>query len=202
MIEDHAYETYESFLKTHESMLKDLSAPKIAIKYYKSSDMYLFDAMNSSRFDESTTTMNNAISRRPTDIHNLYDVFVNIRDDEREHGAMMRSMQDDNTYNTSPATIATASITTSDSHDVSSSDEKIALHNVSAIDHEGISFEKFDKNNSNDNDTSNDKNSSEVPLELELAFSERYCEGLLECVVNDLIPHRYNQKQSGTRDSN
>ncbi|KAJ8450035.1 hypothetical protein Cgig2_029397 [Carnegiea gigantea] len=82
-VENHAYETYDKFLKTHGEELKNLPAPEVAVKYYTGGDLYLFDEFQTSRVP---------CSRRPQ-IENLYDVFLNIRDDEAEHCKTMRACQ-------------------------------------------------------------------------------------------------------------
>ncbi|CAN8274234.1 unnamed protein product [Cochlearia groenlandica] len=82
-VESHAYETYDKFLKTSEEELKKSPPPDIAVKYYTGSDLYLFDEFQTSRAPNT---------RRPV-IENLYDVFVNIRDDEAEHCKTMRACQ-------------------------------------------------------------------------------------------------------------
>ncbi|KAF8092502.1 hypothetical protein N665_0413s0042 [Sinapis alba] len=82
-VESHAFETYDKFLKTNGEELKKSPAPDIAVKYYTGSDMYLFDEFQTSRAPNT---------RRPV-IENLYDVFVNIRDDEAEHCKTMRACQ-------------------------------------------------------------------------------------------------------------
>uniref|UniRef100_A0A7C8YPK9 Ubiquinol oxidase n=1 Tax=Opuntia streptacantha TaxID=393608 RepID=A0A7C8YPK9_OPUST len=82
-VENHAYETYEKFLKTQGEKLKKLPAPEIAVKYYTGGDLYLFDEFQTSRVP---------CSRRPK-IENLYDVFLNIRDDEAEHCKTMSACQ-------------------------------------------------------------------------------------------------------------
>ncbi|GJN26099.1 hypothetical protein PR202_gb14002 [Eleusine coracana subsp. coracana] len=74
-VERHAYSTYDKFLKLHGEELKGLPAPEAAISYYLNEDLYLFDEFQTARAP---------CSRRPK-IDNLYDVFVNIRDDEAEH---------------------------------------------------------------------------------------------------------------------
>ncbi|TVU16495.1 hypothetical protein EJB05_40063, partial [Eragrostis curvula] len=66
-VERHAYSTYDKFLKLNEEELKGLPAPETAINYYLNEDLYLFD--------------------------NLYDVFVNVRDDEAEHCKTMKACQ-------------------------------------------------------------------------------------------------------------
>ncbi|KAJ4912880.1 hypothetical protein Rs2_07501 [Raphanus sativus] len=82
-VESHAFETYDKFLKTNGEELKKSPAPDIAVKYYTGSDMYLFDEFQTSRAPNT---------RRPV-IENLYDVFMNIRDDEAEHCKTMRACQ-------------------------------------------------------------------------------------------------------------
>jgi len=74
-VEEHAYHTYDDFLKEHGEELKALPAPEIAINYYREGDLYLFDEFQTTRVPQE---------RRPK-IENLYDVFVAIRDDELEH---------------------------------------------------------------------------------------------------------------------
>jgi ubiquinol oxidase len=82
LIEDHAFHTYDTFLKTHEAELKSQPAPQIAINYYRDGDLYMFEEMQ--------TTGSNF--RRPS-VDNLYDVFMNIRDDEAEHVKTMIALQ-------------------------------------------------------------------------------------------------------------
>lgn len=82
-VEKHAYSTYDKFLKLQGEELKKLPAPQIAINYYMNEDLYLFDEFQTSRTPNS---------RRPN-IENLYDVFVNIRDDEAEHCKTMKACQ-------------------------------------------------------------------------------------------------------------
>ena len=81
LIEDHAYDTYDGYLKEHESMLKQLPVPDIARKYYIQDNPFLFDqfcTVKNKNEDGGFST------RRPT-LESLYDVFVNVRDDEKEH---------------------------------------------------------------------------------------------------------------------
>ncbi|KAK3141207.1 hypothetical protein QOZ80_4BG0330830 [Eleusine coracana subsp. coracana] len=82
-VERHAYSTYDKFLKLHGEELKGLPAPEAAISYYLNEDLYLFDEFQTARAP---------CSRRPK-IDNLYDVFVNIRDDEAEHCKTMKACQ-------------------------------------------------------------------------------------------------------------
>ncbi|CAH2080403.1 unnamed protein product [Thlaspi arvense] len=82
-VENHAYTTYDKFLKTQGEVLKKLPAPEVAVKYYTGDDLYLFDEFQTARVPNT---------RRPK-IENLYDVFVNIRDDEGEHCKTMKACQ-------------------------------------------------------------------------------------------------------------
>ncbi|GAA0155124.1 oxidase [Lithospermum erythrorhizon] len=83
-VENHAYETYDKFIKSQGEQLKQMRASKVAVKYYTEGDLYLFDEFQTSKVPNS---------RRPK-IENLYDVFINIRDDEAEHCKTMKACQD------------------------------------------------------------------------------------------------------------
>ncbi|MEH1962127.1 MAG: alternative oxidase [Nostoc sp.] len=83
LIENHAYHTYDDYLKAHETELKAQTAPKVAINYYRDGDLYMF---------EETQFTSDHKFRRPK-VDNLYDVFVNIRDDECEHVKTMQALQ-------------------------------------------------------------------------------------------------------------
>jgi ubiquinol oxidase len=82
LIENHAYHTYDDYLTTHEAELKTQPAPQVAINYYRDGDLYMFE--------ETQTTKPEF--RRPS-VNNLYEVFVNIRDDECEHVKTMEALQ-------------------------------------------------------------------------------------------------------------
>eukprot|EP00568_Trieres_chinensis_P014421 CAMPEP_0183322196 /NCGR_PEP_ID=MMETSP0160_2-20130417/70995_1 /TAXON_ID=2839 ORGANISM="Odontella Sinensis, Strain Grunow 1884" /NCGR_SAMPLE_ID=MMETSP0160_2 /ASSEMBLY_ACC=CAM_ASM_000250 /LENGTH=111 /DNA_ID=CAMNT_0025489299 /DNA_START=100 /DNA_END=435 /DNA_ORIENTATION=- len=83
-IEEHAFSTYDMFLKDHEDELKKQPAPSIAKEYYRDGDLYMFDEIQTGTCEP----------RRPK-IDNLYDVFVAIRDDEAEHVKTMAHLQTD-----------------------------------------------------------------------------------------------------------
>lgn len=86
LIEAHAHHTYDTFLKEHEADLKTKNPPAIARKYYHDDgDRYMFDEFQTNQTYE-------ACPRRPV-IETLYDVFVNIRDDEGEHVKTMVACQ-------------------------------------------------------------------------------------------------------------
>jgi ubiquinol oxidase len=86
LVEEHAYETYDKFLTEHEAELKAQPAPQVALDYYGEGDLYLFDEFQ---------TSHPLAERRPS-IESLYDVFVAMRDDEREHVKTMVACQDPN----------------------------------------------------------------------------------------------------------
>jgi len=79
LIEDHAYNTYDGFLTKNADQLKTLPVPDIARKYYEEDNPYLFDKFCTVK-DGSDD-----FSRQRPKLDSLYDVFVNVRDDEREH---------------------------------------------------------------------------------------------------------------------
>lgn len=83
LVENHAFHTYSDFLDTHEAELKAQPAPQVAVNYYTHGDLYMFDEFQTARRPEE---------RRPV-IRTLYDTFVNIRDDEREHVKTMVACQ-------------------------------------------------------------------------------------------------------------
>lgn len=75
LIEEKAFEAYDTFLKDYEDELKTKPAPQIAIDYYENGDLYMFDEFQSSQ----------PVGERRPHIETLYDVFVAIRNDERQH---------------------------------------------------------------------------------------------------------------------
>ncbi|KAK7248568.1 ubiquinol:oxygen oxidoreductase [Aureococcus anophagefferens] len=80
LIEDHAFNTYDDFIKDHGPKLKGMPVPDIARKYYERDDPYLRD-----QFLTVKETDGGFTSRSRPPLESLYDVFVNIRDDEKEH---------------------------------------------------------------------------------------------------------------------
>jgi ubiquinol oxidase len=99
LIEDHAYATYDKFLKENEARLRAMPVPDVARQYYEADSPCWFDQFCTTaepgtpprrreledgccmtcpedKFDEATG--------RPR-LASLYDVFVNVRNDEREH---------------------------------------------------------------------------------------------------------------------
>jgi ubiquinol oxidase len=83
LVEGHAYQTYNKFLKENEAALKQQPAPAIAVQYYRDGDLYMFDEFQSGR----------VLAERRPQIDSLYDVFLAIRDDEQEHVKTMVACQ-------------------------------------------------------------------------------------------------------------
>jgi ubiquinol oxidase len=90
LVESHAFHTYDTFLKENEAALKAQPAPQVAISYYLEGDLYMFDEFQTSH----------QLSERRPSVDNLYDVFVNIRDDESEHVKTMIACQHPDAQNT------------------------------------------------------------------------------------------------------
>eukprot|EP00612_Vaucheria_litorea_P003616 CAMPEP_0171463072 /NCGR_PEP_ID=MMETSP0945-20130129/6867_1 /TAXON_ID=109269 /ORGANISM="Vaucheria litorea, Strain CCMP2940" /LENGTH=267 /DNA_ID=CAMNT_0011989747 /DNA_START=32 /DNA_END=835 /DNA_ORIENTATION=+ len=86
-VEEHAFSTYDKFLKEKEVELKAQEAPPTAIKYYSEDKLYVFNNLHN-----SDMTFEEIDKKRPT-INSLYDVFVCIRNDEGEHAKTMEAMQ-------------------------------------------------------------------------------------------------------------
>ncbi|GLI68895.1 hypothetical protein VaNZ11_013442 [Volvox africanus] len=83
-VELHAADTYSAFLQHNRAVLESIPPPIVALQYYYSEDLYLFD--------EFQTSARNSSPRRPR-CESLLDVFVNIRDDEMEHVKTMVACQ-------------------------------------------------------------------------------------------------------------
>jgi len=81
LIEDHAFNTYDGYLTEYADKLKSQPAPPIAQKYYVEDNPFLFDLFCTVKDKDEQGVYS---ARRPT-LESLYDVFVNVRDDEREH---------------------------------------------------------------------------------------------------------------------
>ncbi|EFJ52002.1 hypothetical protein VOLCADRAFT_79367 [Volvox carteri f. nagariensis] len=83
-VELHAADTYTAFLQRNAAVLESIPPPMVALQYYYSEDLYLFD--------EFQTASRGAPPRRPR-CETLLDVFKNIRDDEMEHVKTMIACQ-------------------------------------------------------------------------------------------------------------
>ena len=88
LIEDHAYNTYDGFLTKNEAMLKTKPVPDIARKYYERDNPFLFDlfcTVKEGGLGSADLDPLEQFSRSRPPLDSLYDVFVNVRNDEREH---------------------------------------------------------------------------------------------------------------------
>jgi ubiquinol oxidase len=83
LIEAHAVDTYTEFAESNKELLQSLEAPAVAKEYYENADLYIFD--------EFQTDIPKG-SRRP-EVNSLYEVFLNIRDDEAAHVSTMNACQ-------------------------------------------------------------------------------------------------------------
>ena len=90
LVEGHATDTYAQFAEENKAALKALAPPRVALEYYLSADPYLFDALATS---PPTSSLTLSPRRRPA-CDTLYDVFVNVRDDEIEHEGTMAACRD------------------------------------------------------------------------------------------------------------
>ena len=82
LIEDHAFQTYDNFLGRRGAELQGLPVPRVAREYYEADDKFLFDLVSQScRTDRIDIA--DGCPRRPN-LQTLYDVFVCIRNDEKE----------------------------------------------------------------------------------------------------------------------
>jgi len=84
LIEDHAFNTYDKFLKKKGDELKKLPVPDIARKYYEEDNPFLFDLFCTVKEPEMEGGQPMFSRSRPK-LDSLYDVFLNVRNDEREH---------------------------------------------------------------------------------------------------------------------
>jgi ubiquinol oxidase len=84
LLEAHAVDTYTTFVRENRDRLAQLPPPNVAVSYYKTGDLYLFDDFQVSRVPGS---------RRPP-CETLLDVFTNIALDEGEHVKTMQACQD------------------------------------------------------------------------------------------------------------
>ncbi|MCO5562506.1 hypothetical protein L7F22_016133 [Adiantum nelumboides] len=92
LIEMHAVDTYGEFVDENEKLLKTLPPSPVAVDYYESEDLYMYDEFQTSRLPET---------RRPK-IDSLYDVFNAIAGDEFEHVKTMIACQQLETVIVSP----------------------------------------------------------------------------------------------------
>jgi len=80
LLETHAVDTYEQFIEENKHRLELLPVPKVAYTYF---DDYLF------YFQE--IQISSSPQRQRPQLNSLYDVFMNILEDEKEHSAAMEA---------------------------------------------------------------------------------------------------------------
>jgi len=80
-VEEHAYHTYDAFLKEHGEELKAQSAPEIAINYYREGDLYLFDEFQTTRVPQE---------RRPKIENLMMSVAIRMTIRTRQNDATRR----------------------------------------------------------------------------------------------------------------
>ena len=90
-VEEHAYATYDDFLKKNEEELKQTPACGVAVSYFQLGDLYLFDEFQTNVYDGLNKATNEEV-RRPK-IKTMYDVIENVRNDELEHVKTMNFCQ-------------------------------------------------------------------------------------------------------------
>jgi len=105
LIEDHAFNTYNNFLEVNEAKLKTMPVPDIAREYYERENPFLFDTFCTVKEPDTEPF---ALANRPK-LESLYDVFVNVRNDEREHWKTLCNLvQYDDMIGTGDKVISTA----------------------------------------------------------------------------------------------
>lgn len=77
-VEEHAYASYDEYIETNMDYLKSREVPSVALQYYVENSNFTTREM-----------LKNSKSQLPT----LYDVFVRIRDDEKEHADSMSMLE-------------------------------------------------------------------------------------------------------------
>lgn len=88
VVEDHAYKVYDEFLTLHADELRTLPVPDIARKYYETDyykNPHLFEAFCAVSKSSEGNGGDPRRDNRPHELNSLYDVFRNVRDDEKEH---------------------------------------------------------------------------------------------------------------------
>jgi len=97
----------QQFLALHEDELRALPVPEVARKYYEDefrrnpNFFKAFCAVSKSPMESHHHSQTSGSSprrdNRPHELHSLYDVFLNVRDDEKEHWmALCNLVQYDN----------------------------------------------------------------------------------------------------------
>jgi ubiquinol oxidase len=89
LIEEYRYQTYDEFLSNQERRLKSIPVPAIARTHYERN--YRNNAISNAGSD-SYNMKNKEDLPRAHRLRSLYDVFRNIRDDEKKHQMVSKHM--------------------------------------------------------------------------------------------------------------
>lgn len=95
-IENHAFDTYDKYLKGHMEELKQLPPPAIAVEYYSTGNQFLVESAGRTAL-QSPSSSACSIPKTLPEIKTLYDVFCAIRNDEKEHAETMDLLSRDTT---------------------------------------------------------------------------------------------------------
>ena len=106
--------SYAQFAEENKALLESLPAPDVAKAYYEGDDLYMFDEFQTTTFikclevmslklDKDGTTDNAYVDRKHVSVRRpkmktLYDVFINICEDEKEHIETMNACQIDGDF--------------------------------------------------------------------------------------------------------
>jgi len=82
LIEDHAYNTYDKFLRDKEKELKQTPVPDIARMYYVDDNPWL---LNMCKGSKKYGKANQDMSQDCKTLNSMFDVIRNVRDDEKAH---------------------------------------------------------------------------------------------------------------------
>jgi hypothetical protein len=62
-VEEHAFSTYDKFINENEEILKLQLAPKVAVDYYQTGDLFMFDAF---QYNELKPAIDSSPSSSPS----------------------------------------------------------------------------------------------------------------------------------------
>jgi len=163
-VEEHAYATYDDFLKRKEEELKQTPACGVGVSYFQLGDLYLFDEFQTNVYEGLHKATNTGGEIRRPKIKNMYDVIENVRNDELEHVKTMSFCQ-------KPGNLLRAN-------------SSVRAQKKAQEICDGIENDENTTNGENNVDDSDDAQECDLIIasgqDLE---GERSCEGVLDCVV-------------------
>lgn len=97
-VESHAADSYMKHMKENQVFLEAQPAPRCAVEYYMG-DTFMLDSFQTSSVDSLGMGPEQHVAARspPDKMTSLYDVFVEIAKDEREHALTMLLLSQDKT---------------------------------------------------------------------------------------------------------